>query len=603
MKHPWRDLSKNKWLVLAVAIWIQACDGVGYAFGSYSPVIKSVMGYSQKQISVLGVAKDIGDSVGLLAGTLCDLLPIWALFLVGGCLNLFGYGWIWLIVTQKVDAVPFVVMCLIICFATNGATFLNTGVLVSCVRNFPHNRGGIVGILKGFTGLSGAVFTQLYTSFYAPEKSSFIFLVAVGPFMVVMFGLFIVRPIPSAQSTAKEDTVNFNFIYSVCLAIAAYLLGTIIVTDIVPASSAGELGIVFGLLFLLCVPLGVPFYRLAVSHEPKDEESAPLVFEPPKASNESEFSEMEDEKKKPDVSERVRKARLRRLQSRLTKAVAEGAVKVKRRKGPRRGEDFTLAQALVKADFWLLFAILICGAGSGLTAIDNLAQIGEAQGFASAHVFVSLVSIWSFLGRIGAGWASEIIARDYAAPRPILLAFAQGFMAVGHFTFAMSWPASMYIGSLLVGFGYGCHWSVVPATASELFGLKNFGALYNVLTIALPTGSLVFSGLVAGPLYDREAEKQKHGDVGVGGSIVPMLRKDEESVCTGASCFEVTFLVMTVVCIVGVALNLVLTKRTYRVYQTLYGKNAASAAVLPPYQPALGALVEEEHEGGTSGSH
>jgi len=45
----------------------------------------------------------------------------------------------------------------------------------------------------------------------------------------------------------------------------------------------------------------------------------------------------------------------------------------RRRKGPRRGEDFTLGQAVVKADFWLLFGSFAIGCGSGLTAINNLA--------------------------------------------------------------------------------------------------------------------------------------------------------------------------------------------------------------------------------------
>ncbi|KAG5598069.1 hypothetical protein H5410_039301 [Solanum commersonii] len=72
------------------------------------------------------------------------------------------------------------------------------------------------------------------------------------------------------------------------------------------------------------------------------------------------------------------------------------------------------------------------------------------------------------------------------------MAVAQVVMAFGHFFFAMGWPGAMYI----------------TAAASELFGLKNFGALYNFLTIANPAGSLVFSGLIASSIYDREAEKQ-----------------------------------------------------------------------------------------------
>lgn len=91
------------------------------------------------------------------------------------------------------------------------------------------------------------------------------------------------------------------------------------------------------------------------------------------------------------------------------------------------------------------------------------------------------------------------------------MAGAQVIMAVGHFFFAMGWPGAMYVGILLVGLGYGAHWGIAPAATSELFGLEKFGALYNFLTLANPACSLVFSGLIASSIYDREAEKQAHG--------------------------------------------------------------------------------------------
>ena len=90
------------------------------------------------------------------------------------------------------------------------------------------------------------------------------------------------------------------------------------------------------------------------------------------------------------------------------------------------------------------------------------------------------------------------------------MAIAQGVMAAGHIFIGLGLPGAMYVGTLLIGLGYGAHWAVGPATASELFGLRNFGSLYNFLTLANPAGSLVFSGLIASRIYDREAEKQAH---------------------------------------------------------------------------------------------
>jgi hypothetical protein len=129
--------------------------------------------------------------------------------------------------------------------------------------------------------------------------------------------------------------------------------------------------------------------------------------------NEMLLSELEDEKPKEVdlLPEWQRQKRMAQLQAQLLHAAAEGAVRIKRRKGPRRGEDFTLKQAMIKADFWLMFVSLAFGAGSGLTIIDNLGQMSQSMGYNSGHIFVSMMSIWNFLGRVGGGFLSEIVAR------------------------------------------------------------------------------------------------------------------------------------------------------------------------------------------------
>ncbi|KAF3323632.1 protein NUCLEAR FUSION DEFECTIVE 4 isoform X2 [Carex littledalei] len=198
--------------------------------------------------------------------------------------------------------------------------------------------------------------------------------------------------------------------------------------------------------------------------------------------------EWEDEVEKEKLQEEAhlqllqvseRKKSIAQLKAKFTCAAARGGVRVKKRSGPHRGEDFTLLQALVKAEFWLIFVTLLLGAGSGLTVIDNLGQMSQSLGFDDAKDSVSMISIWNFLGRVAGGYFSENIVRDHAYPRPIATAVAQLLLAIGHFLFATAWPGTMYIGTLLVGLGYGAHWAVIPATVSELFTLKFFGAIYN----------------------------------------------------------------------------------------------------------------------------
>lgn len=70
----------NRWLVFVAAMWIQSCSGIGYLFGSISPTIKSSLNYNQRQVARLGVAKDLGDSVGFLAGSLSEICRSGLLF-------------------------------------------------------------------------------------------------------------------------------------------------------------------------------------------------------------------------------------------------------------------------------------------------------------------------------------------------------------------------------------------------------------------------------------------------------------------------------------------------------------------------------------------
>uniref|UniRef100_A0A0E0IF08 Nodulin-like domain-containing protein n=1 Tax=Oryza nivara TaxID=4536 RepID=A0A0E0IF08_ORYNI len=549
-----RGFVRNRWLVFVAAMWMQSFAGVGYLFGSISPVIKASLGYNQREVAGLGVAKDLGDSVGFLAGTLSAVLPLWAAVLVGAAQNLFGYGWVWLAVTHRAPVPPLWAMCILIFIGTNGETYFNTAALVSCVQNFPKSRGPIVGILKGFAGLSGAILTQMYAMIHSPDHAALIFMVAVGPTMVVIALMFIVRPVGGHRQVRPSDGTSFTFVYSVCLLLAAYLMGVMILGDLVDLSHTVMVLLTIILIVLLIVPIVIPVilsffsdndesaYASLLQSPGKEEASAST---PSEEQTEVIFSEVEDEKPKEvdllPASERQK--RIAELQTKLFQAAAVGAVRVKRRKGPRRGEDFTLMQALIKADFWLLFFSLLLGSGSGLTVIDNLGQMSQ----------------------------------DYAYPRAMALATAQVFMAFGHFSFAMAWPGAMYIGTLLVGLGYGAHWAIVPAAASELFGLKNFGALYNFLTVANPAGSLVFSGIIASGIYDSEAEKQAHQHhnstlLAMPGRLLAMASDATQPLkCEGAICFFLSSLIMSGFCIVAAVLSLILIYRTKIVYANLYG--------------------------------
>lgn len=135
-------------------------------------------------------------------------------------------------------------------------------------------------------------------------------------------------------------------------------------------------------------------------------------------------------------------------------------------------------------------------------------------------------------------------------------------MAVGYITMAIALPGSLFLGSIIVGICYGVRLAVTVPTASELFGLKNYGLIYNILILNLPLGSFLFSGLLAGFLYDAEATKTPGGG----------------NTCVGAHCYRLVFIIMAIACFIGFGFDLLLAFRTKKVYMKIYASKKAKRA-------------------------
>lgn len=150
------------------------------------------------------------------------------------------------------------------------------------------------------------------------------------------------------------------------------------------------------------------------------------------------------------------------------------------------------------------------------------------------------------------------------------MAATQVLMAVAHGLFAFAFRGTLYASTAILGTCYGFQFSVMIPTASELFGLKHFGVIYNFMILGNPLGALLFSGFLAGYVYDREAAKQGGAASASGGT------------CLGGGCFRLTFEVLAAVCVLGSVLSTILTLRTRPVYRTLY---SGGSFRMPPSSP------------------
>lgn len=266
---------------------------------------------------------------------------------------------------------------------TNGETYYNTASLVSCIRNFPESRGPVVGILKGFSGLSGAILTQVYLMFTPSHDSSVILMVALGPPLVVLALLFVVRPVErSCRANSRADDLRFLAIYGFCVVLAVYLLGLLVLQSLVDVTQTVITASGAILVVLMVVPVLVPFASVFLS------------------GNNATSVKLEEGTSSVDPNE-------------VKTLIERSDVSPEKRRAPCIGEDFTLLQALGQTDFWLIFMSLVLGVGSGITVIDNLGQICYSLGYSNTKVFVSLISISNFLGRVAGGYFSELIIRYY----------------------------------------------------------------------------------------------------------------------------------------------------------------------------------------------
>lgn len=290
-----------------------------------------------------------------------------------------------------------------LCIATNSSAWLGTAVLVTNMRNFPLSRGTVAGILKGYVGLSAAVFTEVFTMVFNGSASSHLLLLTLGIPAIGLAMMYFVRPCTPASGEDSWEHGHFLFIQAASIALAVYLLTTTVLKDFFSFGNTICYIFIAVMVILLMAPLAIPLKMTLfpvvrkkqadpVSGEGDLSQVDPLLTPSSSATNLGSFYESED------VSEVD-----------ILLAVGEGAVKKKRK--PRRGEDFTFREAIVKADFWLLWFVYFFGVGSGVTVLNNLAQIGVSLGVNDATILLSLFSFCNFLGRLGAGVVSEYFVR------------------------------------------------------------------------------------------------------------------------------------------------------------------------------------------------
>ncbi|KAL1828018.1 hypothetical protein ACET3Z_006430 [Daucus carota] len=544
---------RGRWFMMFASILIMAAAGLTYLFGVYSKEIKSTLGYDQTTLNLIGFSKDLGANIGVLSGVLDEFAPTWMVLLVGSLMNFAGYFMIWLAVTKRIPKPSVWQMCVYICIGANSQNFANTGSLVTCVKNFPASRGHMLGLMKGYVGLSGAIFTQFYLAIYGDDAKSLILLIAWLPALISILFIFSIKPMKISRHP-REGNVFFQYLY-VSLALAFLLMGLNIAEKKVSFSHAAYLGSSAVVCVLLFFPLFIAIREEFLTWKLRQEQinshdgTKVVVEEPPLPVSKSailECSEGDSEKLKVTWWDSVCNK-------------------------PKRGEDYSISQALLSFDMILLFIATFCGLGSSLTTLDNLGQIGESLNYPPLTIstFVSLASIWNYFGRIFSGFVSEKLLTKWKIPRTLVMTFFLVTAAAGDLMIALPFPGSVYVASLLIGASFGAQLTLLFIIISELFGLKHYAVLFNCGQLASPLGSYILNVQLVGRLYDNEATRQ----LALKGMTRSMVN---DLTCTGKECYRLSFLVLAAVNAFGAVSTFVLVRRTQNYYKSdIYDKYKA----------------------------
>ncbi len=140
--------------------------------------------------------------------------------------------------------------------------------------------------------------------------------------------------------------------------------------------------------------------------------------------------------------------------------------------------DWTLGEAIKTWSFWSLWLAFLGNAGVGLMVISLIAPLAKSLGISqeTAAFLIGFLSIFNGLGRILAGWISDIIGRKSA----MLLFFSITTIMciVMAFTNFAGTTIGYALALMIFGASYGANFALFPAATADYFGTKNLGNIY-----------------------------------------------------------------------------------------------------------------------------
>ena len=185
--------------------------------------------------------------------------------------------------------------------------------------------------------------------------------------------------------------------------------------------------------------------------------------------------------------------------------------------GTDDGEDETTWQYLRgvagRPLYWVIFVIVACTIGTALLWVNEAGSFthvltGSRKGLSNMVVAFSLGNVF---GRLGAGWASDVVELSFGAPRSVFLTFGGGLFSVSMAALAGSErtsSSSRMFSAIGVGLAEGTVMSTWTAIVRRSFGAERFGLNLAVYNFAMAIGSGILNGLAAAATETEDEQKE-----------------------------------------------------------------------------------------------
>jgi MFS family permease len=161
--------------------------GTTYAYGVYSELLKTNLGFSQNGLDIIASVGNTGLYLSLIAGLLLENFGLKFVVMGGGFLIFIGFLYIYLAV-KGVIAANIVSVSIFFFLSQFGVCCHVSSAITYCIRLFPSNkRGAAVGLGKGYFGLSSAVLGDVAGGYFYKYTSTFILLIDIIIHIIIIY--------------------------------------------------------------------------------------------------------------------------------------------------------------------------------------------------------------------------------------------------------------------------------------------------------------------------------------------------------------------------------------------------------------------------------